>query len=258
MWPFQELSLPAATAWANAASIVLLVCFLGGVAAAFVLVRTTSVKEHYWGAAGDEARARVQALEGELGKARAALAEANARAREAQVQPANAKAAQAAAPEQAPPPSTGRAPQPQAQPAKAKGSRGLTDDQVQSLIQRMSAYKHHHVTVGASPITLEAGRLADQLVVALRTAGVSADRSDSSAAIQVGTTHGIVVRYVSGNDKSEQFAKALAEELAADGINAKATGGLVEEIMKELVKQGRPMNDPANEWVVVGIGDNGQ
>jgi hypothetical protein len=60
---------------------------------------------------------------------------------------------------------------------------------------------------------------------------------------------------VTGNDRGEQFAKSLVDELTKDGIAAKATGGLVEEIMKELVKIGRALNDPANEWVVVAVGD---
>ena len=55
--------------------------------------------------------------------------------------------------------------------------------------------------------------------------------------------------------RGEQFAKSLTEELSADGIAAKITGGLVEEIMKELVKLGRAINDPANEWVVIAVGD---
>jgi hypothetical protein len=63
---------------------------------------------------------------------------------------------------------------------------------------------------------------------------------------------------VTGNDRGEQFAKSLTAELTADGIAANATGGLVEEIMQALVKQGRSINDPANEWVVVAIGGKAQ
>jgi hypothetical protein len=119
----------------------------------------------------------------------------------------------------------------------------------------MSAFKKHHVTVGASPVTPESGPLADQLVMALKNAGVSAVRNDSSAEIQIGPARGIVARHVTGNDRGEQFAKSLAAALAADGIPANAMGGLVEEIMQALVKQGRPLNDPANEWVVVAVGE---
>jgi hypothetical protein len=71
----------------------------------------------------------------------------------------------------------------------------------------------------------------------------------------VGSPQGVVARYVTGNDRGEQFAKSLAETLAANGIASNATGGLVEEIMENITKQGRPINDPANEWVVIAIGD---
>ncbi|HEY7971721.1 MAG TPA: hypothetical protein VID96_02260, partial [Xanthobacteraceae bacterium] len=84
---------------------------------------------------------------------------------------------------------------------------------------------------------------------------VSAARNDTSAQIQVGSPQGVLARYVTGNDRGEQFAKLLVEALSASGIAANATGGLVEEIMENITKQGRPINDPANEWVVVAIGD---
>jgi hypothetical protein len=141
---------------------------------------------------------------------------------------------------------------------RANGSRTLSDQQVQSLVSKMSGFQHHHVTVGASPATPESALLADQLVQALKSAGVAAVRNDSSAEIQVGSAQGVVARYVTGNDRGEQFAKSLTAELTSDGIAANATGGLVEEIMQALVKQGRPINDPANEWVVVAIGGKGQ
>jgi hypothetical protein len=138
------------------------------------------------------------------------------------------------------------------------GPRALTEQQVQSLVQKMAEFKHHHVTVGASPVTAESGPFADQVVLALKTAGVSAARNDSSAQIQVGSPQGVVARYVTGNDRGEQFAKLLAETLTANGITANAAGGLVEEIMENITKQGRAINDPANEWVVVAIGDKAQ
>ena len=81
-----------------------------------------------------------------------------------------------------------------AEPPKLPG-RALSDAQVQSLARRMAPFTHQHITVGASPVvTRKLGRFADQLVVALRAAGVSAERSDLSAGIQIGTTHGVVAR----------------------------------------------------------------
>jgi hypothetical protein len=139
--------------------------------------------------------------------------------------------------------------------ANTNSGRALSDEQMQVLVQKMSAFKKHHVTVGASPATPESGLFADQLVQALKNAGVSAVRNDSSAEIQIGPARGVVARHVTGNDRGEQFAKSLAGALAANGIPANAMGGLVEEIMQALVKQGRPLNDPANEWVVIAVGE---
>ncbi|MBV8510058.1 MAG: hypothetical protein JO289_07790 [Xanthobacteraceae bacterium] len=250
MWPFQTMSLPIATVWADAASLVLLACVICAAVATFVLVQTAKVKEQRWSEAASQAQQQVAALQRELGSARTAN-EANGRAAAAKDEVAKAKGTGApvgAAPAQ--PASTDA----RAEPPKLPG-RALTDEQVQALARRMAPFTHQHITVGASPVTLESGRFADQLVIALRAAGVSAERSDSSAGIQIGPAHGVVARYVTGNQRSEQFAKSLTEELAADGITARAMNGLVEEIMQALVKQGRPINDPANEWVVVAIGD---
>jgi hypothetical protein len=252
MWPFQAMSLPTATAWADAASLALLACVLGAVVATFVLIQTAKVKEQRWSEAATQARQQVVTLQRELDGARAAATDANTRAAAAakdELTRARAGGALPGAAQQQPASTDARA-----EPPKLPG-RALSDAQVQSLVRRMAPFTHQHITVGASPVTLESGRFADQLVLALRAAGVSAERSDSSAGIQIGATHGVVARYVTGNPRSEQFAKSLTEELAADGFAARAMNGLVEEIMQALVKQGRPINDPANEWVVVAIGD---
>jgi len=229
MWPFQGLSLSAASAWSDAASLVLVACFLVGAVATFVLIQTINVKEQYWRSATIEPRDIPKVAEEPPAKVVAPVADTNERAAEAPT----------------PPP-------------KPNGPRALTEQQVQSLVQKMAEFKHHHVTVGASPVTAESGPFADQVVLALKTAGVSAARNDSSAQIQVGSPQGVVARYVTGNDRGEQFAKLLAETLTANGIAANAAGGLVEEIMENITKQGRAINDPANEWVVVAIGDKAQ
>ena len=231
MWPFQGLSLSAASAWSDAASLVLVACFLVGAVATFVLIQTINVKEQYWRSATIEPRDSPKVAEEPPAKVATAVAETSGHATDAPV------------------------PTP---PPNANGPRALTEQQVQSLIQKMAEFKHHHVTVGASPVTAESGPFADQVVLALKTAGVSAARNDSSAQIQVGTPQGVVARYVTGNERGEQFAKLLAETLTANGIAANAAGGLVEEIMENITKQGRAINDPANEWVVVAIGDKAQ
>jgi hypothetical protein len=229
MWPFQGLSLSAASAWSDAASLVLVACFLVGAVATFVLIQTTNVKEQYWRSATVEPRDIPKVAEEPPAKIATTVAETSARAPDAP----------------APPPNT-------------NGPRALTEQQIQLLVQKMSEFKHHHVTVGASPVTAESGPFADQLVLALKTADVSAARNDTSAQIQVGSPQGVVARYVTGNDRGEHFAKSLVEALTANGIVANAAGGLVEEIMENITKQGRPINDPANEWVVIAIGDKAQ
>jgi len=265
----------------------LIACVLGGLVSGFVLVQTTGVKERHLSGVPNELRQKLSNLESELEKTKAAAADASGRAAEAQTQLEQLKASRVVRDEPAPtPPPRAREAQtslpnagaPEAQapsreaqlppreaqtppretstpPARPAGSRALSDQQIQSLIQRMSSFKGHHVTIGASPATSESGGFADQLVLALKSAGVSANRNDSSAGIQVGSARGVVVRYVTGNERGEQFAKSLVEQLSSDGISARATGGLVEEIMKELVKLGRAINDPANEWVVIAVGD---
>ena len=252
MWPFQTMSLPTASAWADAASLVLLACVICAAVATFILVQTAKVKEQRWSEAAAQAQQQVASLLRELESARTAATEANGRA--AAVKDELTRANVAGAPTSAAQPQPAASTGARAEPPKLPG-RALSDQQVESLARRMAPFTHQHITVGASPVTLESGRFADQLVVALRAAGVSAERSDSSAGIQIGATHGVVARYVTGNQRSEQFAKSLTEELAADGFAARAMNGLVEEIMQALVKQGRPINDPANEWVVVAIGD---
>ncbi|MBV8746571.1 MAG: hypothetical protein JO134_16160 [Xanthobacteraceae bacterium] len=239
------------SAWADAASLALLACVLCAAVATFVLVQTAKVKEQRWSEAATLARQQVAALQRELDTARAAANDANTQAATAKNELTRAKTAGTSSGAAQPQPASTDA---RAEPPRLPG-RALSDEQVQSLARRMTPFTHQHITVGASPVTLESGRFADQLVLALRAAGVSAERSDSSAGIQIGATHGVVARYVTGNQRSEQFAKTLIEGLAADGITARVMNGLVDEIMQALVKQGRPINDPANEWVVVAIGD---
>ena len=252
MWPFQTMSLPTATAWADAASLVLLACVICAAVATFILVQTAKVKEQRWSEAATQAQQQVATLQRELDSARTAATEANGRAAAVKDELAKAKATGA--------PTGAAQPQPafdrdesraaQASGARAERSAGASPGPAHGAVHASAHYGR-----GIAGDARSQGRFADQLVVALRAAGVSAERSDSSAGIQIGATHGVVARYVTGNQRSEQFAKSLTEELAADGFAARAMNGLVEEIMQALVKQGRPINDPANEWVVVAIGD---
>ena len=126
MWPFQGLSLSAASAWSDAASLVLVACFLVGAVATFVLIQTTNVKERYWRSATIETRDSPKVAEEPPAKAAAVVAETN-----------------------------GRTPDTPPPPPKTNGPRTLTEDQVQSLVQKMSEFKHHHVTVGAAPVSSE-------------------------------------------------------------------------------------------------------
>src|SRR6476660_1622620 len=79
MWPFQGLSLSTASAWSDAASLVLVACFLVGAVATFVLIQTMNVKGHYWRSATVETRDSPKVAEEPPVKAATAVAETNGR-----------------------------------------------------------------------------------------------------------------------------------------------------------------------------------
>ena len=72
MWPFQTMSLPTASAWADAASLVLLACVICAAVATFILVQTAKVKEQRWSEAATQAQQQVASLQRELDSARTA------------------------------------------------------------------------------------------------------------------------------------------------------------------------------------------
>ena len=151
MWPFQAMSLPTATAWADAATLVLLACVICAAVATFVLVQTAKVKEQRWSEAATQAGQQVATLQRDLDSARADAREASTRANAAKDELTRAKAN--GAPAGAAPPQTASA-EARAEPPKLPG-RALSDEQVQSLVRRMAPFTHQHITVGASPVTLE-------------------------------------------------------------------------------------------------------
>jgi hypothetical protein len=77
----------------------------------------------------------------------------------------------------------------------------------------------------------------------------------NAGSVQVGIAEGVVAVFTTGNERGELFAKTFAAALNANGIAASAQRGLLENIMNELIKQGRERNSPANEWVVIAVGD---
>src|SRR5215472_11017526 len=96
MWPFHGLSLSAASAWSDVASLVLIACFLAGAVATFVLIQTTHVKEQYWRAATAETQTGAKVAEQQPAKAAPAVKAAPAIA--------DASDRPASAPTLAPPP----------------------------------------------------------------------------------------------------------------------------------------------------------
>ncbi len=100
MWPFADLSLEWATFWGDAANIALIACLIGGVLATFIIVRTTSVKEHHWEVDRGASKERVIQLETQQEASKALIAEANARALEARVALEKFKAHRSLTPEQ--------------------------------------------------------------------------------------------------------------------------------------------------------------
>jgi len=76
MWPFSEMSLPAATLWGDIANLVLVVSLIAGVIATFVIVRTSNVKEHHWDTLREQSRVKIAELESLTAKANADLEQA--------------------------------------------------------------------------------------------------------------------------------------------------------------------------------------
>lgn len=139
--------------------------------------------------------------------------------------------------------------------AKLKAPRLLNEEQMQSLATRMKEFPGQSVSVGAIPFTFEGASLADQIFRALEAAGVNVSFNQGAAQVQVGAANGIVARATTGNEKGERFAASFAQAMNDMGIKATAVGGLLESIMGKLIEQGRHRNDPANEWVVIVVGD---
>ncbi|MBU4447959.1 MAG: hypothetical protein KKD99_05170, partial [Proteobacteria bacterium] len=139
--------------------------------------------------------------------------------------------------------------------AKLKAPRLLNEKQMQTLVSRMKEFAGQNIAVGAIPFTYEAASLADQIVRALKAAGVNAEFNQGAAGVQVGAVNGIVARATTGNEKGAKFATSFAQAMNDAGIKATAREGLLESIMGKLIEQGRHRNDPANQWVVIVVGD---
>jgi hypothetical protein len=140
--------------------------------------------------------------------------------------------------------------------AKLKAPRFLTDEQEASLVREMSAFKGHHVSVGAIPDTFEGIRLMQQIVIALNAAGIPAEINQGAAHVQIGAAHGVVAVFVRGNKEGEKFATAFANSMNKFGVKAAAEGVLLEDTMLK-----GEQNDPQIRssvyatWVIIVVGD---
>src|SRR3954463_5662599 len=76
MWPLSEMSLPAATFWADVSNIVIAVSLAVGLVATLASMNLSNVKERHWDNAREKSQERIAELESETAGARLELAKA--------------------------------------------------------------------------------------------------------------------------------------------------------------------------------------
>ena len=80
MWPLSEMSLPAATFWADVSNIVIAVSLAVGLVATLASMNLSNVKERHWDNAREKSQERIAELSADAEGSRAAIAGANERA----------------------------------------------------------------------------------------------------------------------------------------------------------------------------------
>ena len=122
----------------------------------------------------------------------------------------------------------------------------------------MSSFNGCFVAIAPTSEAYEPTWFMGQLMDALLKAGVDVRRNDGAVSIHIGPAKGVIARFTTGNRDGEQFATTLAKALRADGIEAAAVGGLMEDSVQKLT------TDPAYhgaytretfKWVVIGVGE---
>jgi hypothetical protein len=135
---------------------------------------------------------------------------------------------------------------------RLKRPRLLLPDQQDRLIKAAGSFSGQIVAIGAVPTTFEATAFAEQLVRVLVTAGLNSRIDQQLAATEVGSSRGVVARFVTGNLRGEELAKALSATLSDEGISAHAVGGREEEFV---LKYNWNREDASLNPVVIVVGD---
>jgi hypothetical protein len=131
--------------------------------------------------------------------------------------------------------------------------RTLQPDSLRKIAGRLRSFNGQRVSIGAIPPIFEHVVLGEQIGQALSLGGINSDWNQSAAEIQVGPVRGVVARYITGNERGENFAKALADALLGEGISAVAEGGMMDKVIKPDNR-----NDEGNSWVVIAVGEKPQ
>jgi hypothetical protein len=151
--------------------------------------------------------------------------------------------------------------------------RRLTPEQQRRIASKMSPFKGLRAVLGAIPPSAKNTDLLDQILQALKAAEVDAfinlsgveasvsptGRSNRGTMLTEGFPTGINMLFVSGNERGEAFANALAKALNDENLTASAVGDRDERTMEWRLQQGAAngltRNDKQFEPVMVVVGD---
>lgn len=155
----------------------------------------------------------------------------------------------------------------------ADAPRRLTQKQQEHIAHKMSGFEGLRAVLGAVPPSAKNTDLLNEILCALKAAGVDAfinlsgveasvsptGQSNRGTMLTEGFPNGVTMQYVTGNDRGEAFAKALARALNDEHMTASAVGDRDEMRMEGRLKQGAAdgltRNDKQFEPVLVVVGD---
>lgn len=211
MWPFSfsGMSLETANWLSDIANIVAVSCLVGGVLAAFIIFRTSSVKERHWEKDRQEARLKISILE-------TSAAEANERAKmlESGIADANARALEA-----------------QLALEKFKAPRGLTPDQQRSIIEKIKSLSGQEFQGAIASGTADGRLFWNAIHKTLTDAGwifvsPSTGYGEPPAAVPIAPSAGITIFAPGENTSTYAAGMTLAKALADEGFDVTISSGV--------------------------------
>lgn len=155
----------------------------------------------------------------------------------------------------------------------ADAPRELTQEQQERIAGKMTSFKGLRAVLGAVPPSAKNTDLLNEILCALKAAEVDAfinlagveasvsptGQSNRGTMLTEGFPSGVTMQFVTGNERGEAFAKALAKALNDEHLTASAVGGRDESRMEWRLMQGAAdgltRNDKQFEPVVVVVGD---